>query len=178
MTKIILYSVLWVCSLAMVLLVAGFIGWRFGRPELPACLYPLAGRIMLSAFLLLLLLGCGLFLQALYRELAVYFRWDAVALRRVAMLQRLQYDARQRVLLERTQIHYLYELKRQRLLAADNKKHSRALFEAVSAELRQSVEPDSFKSLQKHLKQYRSQVNPRAMLALRERALCRSSIAG
>lgn len=178
MTKITLYAVLWICSVAMVLLVAGFIGWRLGWPESAALLYPMAGHGMLLAFSLLLLLGCGLFMQAFYNELAVYFRWDAMAFRRLAMLRILQHNAAQRRLIERRQIQYLFELKRQRLLSANNKKHSRALFMAVSSELHQAVAPDSFKSLQKHLKQYCNQANPRAMLAIRDRVLCRSSIAG
>lgn len=178
MTKIVLYAVLLICSLSMLLLLGGFSCWRLGWVNWASWFYLLAGQIILAAFLLLLLLGCGLFVQALYVELAVYFRWDAVALRRVAMLRQLQHNAGQRLLLEKSQIHYLYELKRRRLLAADNKKHSRALFKAVSAELRQSVEPDSYKSLQKHLKQHRNQADPQAILALRERVLCRSSIAG
>ncbi|MCK9607311.1 MAG: hypothetical protein M0R33_12790 [Methylomonas sp.] len=178
MTKIVLYAVLFTCSLAMLLLTVGFSCWQLGWFNWASWFYPLAGKIILSAFLLLLMLGCGLFIHALYVELAVYFRWDAVALRRVAMLRQLHSDARQRLLVEKSQIHYLYELKRQRLLIADNKKHSRALFKAVSAELQQSVEPDSFKSLQKHLKQHRNQANPQAILALRDQVLCRSSIAG
>jgi hypothetical protein len=178
MTKIALYTVLSICSLAMMLLVAGFFSWQLGWPALAACLYPLAGHIMLMAFLLLLLLGCGLLWQALYQELAVYFRWDAMAVRRLVMLRIQQHNARQRRLMEASQIQYLVELKRQRLLAADNKKHCHALFKAVSAELQQSVPADSFKSLQKHLKRHRNQANSQAMLDLRERALCRSSTTG
>lgn len=178
MTKIVLYAVLLSCSLAMLLLIAGFTSWQLGWFVWAGWFYPLAGKVLLSAFLLLLMLGCGLFMQALYAELAVYFRLDAMAFRRVATLLRQQHDARQRLLLEKSQIRYLYELKRQRLLAADNKKHSRALFKAVSAELRQSVEPDSFKSLQKHLRRHCKQANPQAMLALRDQVICRSSIAG
>ncbi|MCQ8106306.1 hypothetical protein NP590_19535 [Methylomonas sp. SURF-2] len=178
MTKITLYAVLWIASLAMILLVTGFVGWRLGWPGLAVFLYPLAGHIMLLAFSLLLLLGCGLFLRALYRELVVYFHGEAAAVRRLAMLRISRHHAVQRRPLERDQIQYLYELKRQRLLTADNKKHSRALFKAISAELRHSVEPDRFRTLQRHLKQHRSQVDPQAMLALRERVLCRSSSAG
>ena len=178
MTKVVLHSVLLGCGLAMLLLLAGFGCWQLGWVWLAGWSYTWAGNLLLLAFVTLLVLAGGLSLRAIYKELAAYFHREARAVRRVLMLQIRKHNARQRLLLEKRQLHYLSQLKRQRLLAANNKKHSRALFKAIAKELQVSVAPDSRKTLQKHLKQHYKQANPQAMLALRDQVLCRSSSAG
>jgi hypothetical protein len=64
------------------------------------------------------------------------------------------------------------------LLAANNKKHSRELYQAITTELQTAIAAERYKALQKQLKHYRNQANPEAMLALRKQVLCQSSNAG
>ncbi len=163
---------------ALLLFLAGFAGWQFGLAWLAAGLYALAAKAILLAFLLMFLFQTGQMLQALYQGLSRYFRREAMAWRRVAMLQKRHHDARQRYALERSQAYYMAELKRQRLRSADDKKHSVALFKAIDAELKKHTTAESYKSMRKQLKQYCKQADLQAMLALRERVLCQSSIAG
>lgn len=163
---------------ALLLFLAGFAGWQFGLVWLAAGLYALASKAILLAFLLMLLLQTGLMLLALYRGLSQYFRREAMAWRRVAMLQKRHRDASQRFLLERSQAYYMAELKRQRLLSADDKKHSVELFKAIDAELKKHTTAVEYKSVRKELKQHRKQADLQAMLALREQVLCQSSIVG
>jgi hypothetical protein len=177
-TKIILYAVLATASLAMLLLLAGFGCLNWGLAGLTALIYGLAGKLMLSAFSLLLLLGCSLLLQSIHRELAGYWRRDVCALRRVLVLQMRHDNSCQRLQQKKKQLRYWQELKRHRLLAANNRKHSRDLYKALSAELRPAMAADRYKAFQKQLKHYRKQANPEAMLVLREQAICQSSSAG
>lgn len=163
---------------ALLLFLTGFAGWRFGLVGLAAGLYALANKAILLAFLLMLLLQTSLMLLAFYRGLSQYFRPEAVAWRRVAMLQKRYRDASQLFLLERRQAYYMAELKRQRLLSANDKKHSIELFKAIDAELKKHVTPGEYKSVRKELKHYRKRADLQAMLALREQMLCQSSIVG
>jgi hypothetical protein len=173
MLKAVLYLAFVACSLAMLMFVAGFAGWQLGLAWLTGALYQLAAKIILSAFALLSLLGAGLIMLAFYQGMLLYFRREAVAMRRVIRLQARQRDIGQRQLLEKRQIYYLSQLKRQSLLAADNKRHSHQLFKAISAELKSYCLPVGYQSLHKSLKQYHKQANPEAMLALRNQVLCR-----
>lgn len=177
-TKVMLYAVLAVASLAMMLLLIGFVAVHVGLAVLMGLLYGLAGKLMLLAFGLLLLLGGGLILQAIYKDLAAYGRREASALRRLVTLQMRKHNLSQRIQQEKKQLRYWQEFNRQRLLAANNKKHSRELYKAISAELQKSIAADRYKALHKQLKRYRNQANPEAMLALREQVLCQSSNAG
>lgn len=174
----ILHGILLTFGSAILLLLAGFAGWQFGLVWLATGLYALAAKAILLAFALLLLLQVGLMLQAFYQWVSLYFRRETTALRRLATLQMRRRDARQRFMLERRQIYYLNHLKRQRLLAADDKKHSVELFKAINAELKHCVAPTYYKAVHKELKQHRKQANSRAMLALRKQVLCQASIAG
>lgn len=178
LAKVILYAVLATASLAMLLLLMGFVCLQLGLAGLVGLLYGLAGKLILLAFGLLILLGCGSVLQAIYNELAAYGRREAAALRRLLMLQMLKENHSQRVQQEKKQLRYWQEFKRQRLLAANNKKHSRELYKAITAELQTAIAAERYKALQKQLKHYRNQAKPEAMLALREQVLCQSSNAG
>lgn len=178
MFKNILLGILLTFGCAILLFLAGFAGWRFGVIWLAGGLYALATKIICLAFVLLLLLHAVWMFQAVWQGVLHYFRGEAMALRRVAMLQICQRNARQRITLEKRQLHYLNQIKRQRLLMADDKKQSSDLFKVISAELQQYSTSRNYKILRKELKQHRKQADPQAMLALRERALCQASGAG
>lgn len=178
MLENILHGILLVFGSAMLLFLAGFAGWQFGMSWVAAGLYALAAKIIWLAFILLSLLHTGWVLRAFWQGLLHYFHGESMALRRVAMLQIRQRNAGQRLLLERLQLHYQSQIKRQRLLAADDKKQNADLFKAISAELCQYSTPVGYKALRKELRQHHKQANPQAMLALRAQVLCQSSSAG
>jgi len=163
---------------AMLLFLTGFVGWQFGLAWMVTGLYLLAAKATLLAFALLLLLLASLSLQAVYQGLSQYFGRETIALRRVTMLQMRHHDAGLRFLLERRQTQYLNQLKRQRLLIADDKKHSTELFKSINTELKHYMTPVNYKAVRKELKQHHKQANSEAMLALRKQVLCRSSIVG
>jgi len=163
---------------AIMLFLTGFACWQLGMAWLATGFYTLAAKVTLLAFALLLLLLGGLMLQALYQGVALYFRRETIALRRVAMLQMRHHDAKQRFFLEKRQIYYLNQLKRQRLLVADDKKYSGELFKAINTELKHCMVSINYKAARKELKQYHKQANSQAMLELRKQVLCRSSIVG
>ena len=163
---------------AIFLFLGGFAGWQFGVGWLATGLYALAANAILLAFSLLLLLQIGLIMQALYQGISIFFRKETMALRRVLLLQMRHHDAKLRFLLEKRQLCYLNELKRQRLLVADDKKQNDELYKAINAELKHNMAPMNYKTVRKELKQHYKQANLQAMLALRKQVLCRSSSAG
>lgn len=176
--KWLLYAALLTCGLATLLLLTGFVAAHAGWSWLVASSYDLARHIILLAFLLLMSGGCGLLLQSVLREIVHYFRSEARALRRLMTLHIHGFHIRQRQQLEKRQIRYWYDLKRQRLSANDDKRHSRALYKAIQDELESALAPEHYKTVRKHLKHYRNQANPRAMLALREQVLDQCSGTG
>lgn len=178
MGKTVFYAILTACGLALAMLLAGFACWQLGWAWLAAWLYPLAAKTLLLAFGLFSALGGGVLLIAVYRGLAGYFGRENWLLRRLAGLALRQQHARQRLSLEKRQLHYRSQFKRQRLSAADDRKQSRQIFNSVRAELKQHLSPACYKELYKDLKLHRRQANVAAMLAVRERALCRASAAG
>lgn len=176
--KWLLYAVLLTCSLAMCFLLIGFFSLQMGMVWFGSWVYLLAGRIILLAFLVLSIGSSGLMVQTVCRELSRYFHGDARAFRQVTTLQLLSLHTQQRQQLERRQVQYLYELKRQQLVVNDDKRSSLALHKAIQAELLPSIAPERHKTVQKYLKQYRKQANPQAMLVLREQELRRCLSAG
>ncbi|MGY6277347.1 hypothetical protein [Methylomonas sp. MgM2] len=174
----ILRGVLLAFATAVTLLLMGFTVWQFGMVWLATGLYTVAAKAILLAFALLLLLHVGLILQGFYQGVALYFRREAIALRRAAMLQIRQHDLRQRFLLEKRQLHYLSQLKRQRLLFTDDRKHNVELFRAINAEFKCCLEPMNYKTVRKELIHHHKQANTHAMLALRKQVLCQSSSVG
>lgn len=158
----------------MSLLLLGFSGWQLGFLWLAGWCYAWAGNLLLLAFILLFLWVFGLVLQTVLQDMKRYFRQESRVLRRLVMLQVYQHTVGQKLLLEKRQLHYLNQLKQQRILAANNKKHSRLLFKAIKAELADSMTPCSYKVLKQHQKQADTQ----AMLSLRNKLLCRVSITG
>lgn len=178
LVKWLLYAVLLVCSLAMLCLLLGFALWQLDWAWLAGQAYHLAGELMLAGFLLLFILGCGLCLRALYQDFALYWQRETRLSRRISMLKTRKHHHSQRRRLERQQIQYRQELQRQRLLMANDKKHSRLLYRAICQELRAHLSAERYQLLQADLKRYDRQADLQSMLALRERVLCQSSHAG
>ena len=175
MTARILYGILLICSVAMLLFMAGFVCFQLGLAWLTTLVYAAAGKVMLLAFGMLLLLGAVAWISALHGELRAYFHREAVAARRVWAVQAQKLHLAQRTVLEFRQLQYLSRLKRQRLLAADNRKHLRALYGAIRRELqevRAQMPPASYQAMCKALRLHHKHADFEAMLALRKRIPC------
>ncbi|MGZ4959263.1 MAG: hypothetical protein ACXV7J_08425 [Methylomonas sp.] len=171
-----LYGVLLIGSLAMLLFVAGFALLHLGLGLLTALFYAVAGKTMLLAFGLLFLLGAAALLSAIWRELGAYFCREAAALRRILALQTQQQHSALRSAEEWRQLQYFNRFKRQRLLAANNRKHLKALFEAIRQELqamKAQLPAETYKSLYKALRNHHKRADSQAMLALRREISCR-----
>jgi hypothetical protein len=178
MNRALVYGIFTVFGGAMLLLLVGFAGWQFGLVWLAAGLYAVAVKSLWIAFILLLLWQAGWSLNVLWQGLVRYFRREAMAMRRVARLQMHYRDVGQRLMSEKRQLHYHSQMKRQRILLADDKRHSGELYDAIDAELRDRVSPEAYRDLRKTLKKYHKRADARAMLALRRQVLCQSSVAG
>ena len=155
----------------MLLFVAGFLCMQLGLGMLAGLIYAAAGKIMLLAFGLLLLLGAVALIVGLLRELRVYFRQEASALRRVLTAHTQNSHVAQQTAQKRRQLNYLTLFKRQRLLAADNRKQLRALNNGIDRELqaaRTQLSAASYRDMSKALRNYRKQADAEAMLALRQ----------
>jgi hypothetical protein len=160
----------------MLLFVVGFVCFQLGLALLTTLFYALAGKVMLLAFGMLALLGLAALLLGLWRELRGYFRRDSAALRRLWALQSQQKQIAQRSAAEWRQLQYLHRFKRQRLLAANNRKHLRALFDAIYQEL-QTVKTQlptaTYQAMRKALRHHHKRADAEAMLALRQQITCR-----
>lgn len=176
MSRRILYGALLICSAAMSLFVIGFVCFQMGLALLTTLFYVLAGKIMLLALGVLLALGAVALIAAIWRELRVYSCREAAALRRVLAVRARRLDEATLTVQESRQIRYLSHFKRQRLLAANNRKHLRELFHAVNRELqavRSELPAATYKSLRKALRNHHKRADAEAILALREQIPCR-----
>ena len=176
MPKRLVYSVLTLASLAMLLLVVGFVLWQVGMVALTGLVYAVAGKAMLLAFALMVLLGIAALLRALWRDLRAYFSSEARALRRLLAAQALHSVGRQRLMAKAQQLRFWTRVKRQHALAANNRRHLRDLFRAIDIELRArkaQLPAERYRSLRKALRDYHHRADAEGMLALREQLPCR-----
>lgn len=176
MAKALIYCILLIASLAMLLLVAGFCLALLGLSVFTAGCYFLAAKALLLAMGLLLLLAVAGLLKSVWRELKAYFNREASLLRHLFALGYRQRNALQRTLQEQRQLQYFYQCRRQHLLKANNRKHTRELYSAIERELhdekaRLSVE--SYRTLHKALRLSYKKADAAAMLALRQQIPCR-----
>lgn len=155
----------------MLLFLAGFVCFQYGLSLLTSLFYLLANKIMLLAFSVLGLLGIAALLKAVYGELSTYFNSKSAALRQYLSLQMRRQDLARLKAAEWRQLGYLQRLKRQRLLAADNRKQAAELSASINQELltaKSQLPTVKYKYLRKTLRKYRKQADISAMLALRQ----------
>jgi hypothetical protein len=175
MSSRLIYGILAICSSAMLLFIAGFVFFQLHLSLLTTLFYSVATKLLLLAFALLLLSGILVLLTALGREVRAYFRHEASALRQVLAMQTQTQHLAQLSHFKNRQLSYFSQFKRQKLLAADDKKQLRRLYLAIHQEL-QSVKPNiphsHYQSMYKALRKYHQQADAKAMLTLREQIPC------
>lgn len=176
MAKALLTCVIVVASLAMLLFVIGFVFWKLGLAFVGGLLYWFAGKTMLLAFGLLIVLAVMALLATLWRELRGYFSAEARALRRLLCLRSRGLNAKQYWLAQTRQLRFWNGLKRKAALQANNRRHLRSLFHAINADLQRAktqLPQVDYRRLRKALRQYHKRADIAAMLALREQLPCR-----
>ncbi|MGD0959042.1 MAG: hypothetical protein ABSB19_04470 [Methylomonas sp.] len=166
-----LYTGLALASAAMLMFAAGFICFELGL-NLPATLvYALAGKLLLLTFVFLLIIGLVSVWAAFVRELRAYFCKESLALRRLLAMQAGKNHAERINVYKNRQLHYFKRVKRQKLQAANDRKHLYELYLGVYRELR-AVKPNmlsrDYQSFRKALRKYHKQADAAAILALRE----------
>lgn len=167
---------LFVCALAMVLFLAGFLFAQTGMVFLAVLLFPLASKILLAAMSSLAVLAVLGVVLALFAEIRRYFGQDARGLRQVWSLHHKQLDFRRRQMSEWRQIRYKNHFKRQRLLMANNRKHLQALFQEVDNELsarKKQLPRTRYKALQKALRRSHKRGDAQSLLSVRGEIVCR-----
>lgn len=158
-------------SLAMLLLLAGFLAMQAGLALLTGLLYLLGVKILLMA--LALWGGLGLFglVGNVSRDLRAFGSETAAAWRRVASLELAKRAASTRRALEFKQLQYRAAMRRRRVLAADDRKQLRALSAAVESELlagKARLPAKRFKTLRRELKRCLRSGDAAGILAVRE----------
>ena len=163
-------------SLAMLLFLAGFVCFQLGLGLLTGLFYLVASKVMLLTLVLLALLGLLALCKAVVRDVGAYFNRETAAVRQLLSVRASKQDIETRNAAQWLQLQYLTRFKRQRMLAADNRKQLRELAAAISDEL-QAVKPQipvaTYKAMSKALRTYRKKADTAAMLALREKLPCR-----
>lgn len=175
MAKRLLWGIMLLASAAMLLLVVGWLLWKLGLGLFAGLLYAIAGKTMLLAFVVLILVASLYFLRQLGREIKVYFSAEASALRRLWWLRMRALGAKQQWVARVQQLRYRSAAKRQALMAADSRKQLRSLFCAIDADLRgvkTLMTHQDYRQLRKALRQSHRQADAAAMLAIRERLPC------
>ncbi len=176
MQRRLLYGVMAIASVAMLMFVAGYVLWRLGLAMLTGIVYFVAGKLMLLVLAALVLLGLAAAIDAVRQDVGAYFDREAMALRRLLSLFARRNDERRQFQQQATQLRYWAQVRRRRLLAANNRKHVRALFKAVDGELRAAkpqLPPRSYQQLRKALRGSLKREDVEAILALRRQLPCR-----
>lgn len=141
-------------------------------PGLPGLMTQLGLSTLLSAFALLLITGLFVIIKLIIASCFDHFSSRQRLQRRLLFIQ-AQQDRLKRLFYFRTlQINYFNELKRKRLLSANNRQHIQSLSEAINKDLlsiKQQLSKTTYLQLQQENIQYRDQQNIGALLKLQQK---------
>lgn len=141
-------------------------------PGLPELMTWLGLATLLSAFTLLLITGLFVIIKLIIAALFDYFSARQRLQRRILFIQ-AQHDRFKRLFYFRTvQINYFNELKRKRLLSANNRQHIQSLSKAIDKDLlsiKQQLSKTNYLQLQQENAQYRNQQDIEALVKLQQK---------
>jgi hypothetical protein len=141
-------------------------------PGLPQLMTQLGLAALLSAFALLLVTGLFVMFKLIIVAGVDYFS-ASQRLQRKLLFILAQQDRFKRLFYFRTvQVNYFNELKRKRLLSANNRKHIRSLSKAIDKDLqsiKQQLSKTSYLQLRQENVQYRDQQDIEALLKLQKK---------
>jgi len=141
-------------------------------PASPEFMTQLGLAALLSAFALLVAAGLAVIIKRIIASWVAYFSARQRLQRRLWFIQAKE-DKLKRLFYFRTvQIRYFNELKRKRLLSADNRRHLRALSKAIAKDLlsiKQQLPKTTYLQLQQEYSRYRDLQDIEALLKLQQK---------
>ena len=141
-------------------------------PGLPVLMTQLGLATLLSAFGLLLITGLFVLIKSIIASCFDYFS-ARQRLQRRLWFNQAQQDRLKRLFYFRTlQINYFNELKRKRLLSANNRQHIASLSKAIDKELqsvKQQLSKPTYLQLQRENAQYRAKQDVESLLKLQQK---------
>ena len=141
-------------------------------PGLPGLMTQLGLATLLSAFALLLITGLFVVIKLIIAACFDYFSARQRLQRRLWFIQAKQDQLKQLFYFRTLQINYFNELKRKRLLSANNRQHIQSLSKAIDKDLqsiKQQLSKTTYLQLQRENIQYRDQQDVEALLKLQQK---------
>jgi len=154
-----------------VLISADLLLW-LAIPGLPGLMTQLGLAILLSAFALLLITGLLLIGKLIVTACLDYFSTRQRLQRRLLFSQAKQEQFKQLFYFKKLQINYFNEVKRKRLLMADNRQQLQALSHAIDKDLlmiKPQLSKTTYLQLQQENTRYRNQQDIEALLTLQQK---------
>jgi hypothetical protein len=145
---------------------------RLAVPGLPGLMTQLGLLTLLSAFALLLIAGLFVMIKLIITSCFDYFSARQRLERRLLFIQAQQDRLKQLFYFRTVQINYFNELKRKRLLRANNRLHIQSLSKAIDKELlsiKQQLSKTTYLQLQQENVRYRDQQDIEALLKLQQK---------
>jgi len=165
-----LFLVLFFAALSLLLSVDVLL-W-LGLPGLPNLLSKISVYLLLAAFALLLVVGCLWMVKLILQSLAHYFSAAQSQQRRMWFVQNKQQQLKRLFYLKTIKLHYVHQLKRNRLLKADNRKQLRELSKTVANDLlaiKKQLSGPLFKELQQELQLHCKRQDMQSLLQLQQK---------
>ena len=141
-------------------------------PGLPGLMTQLGLATLLSGFALLLITGLFAIIKLIIASCFDYFSATQRVQRRLWFIQAKQDQLKQLFYFKTVQINYFNELKRKRLLSANNRQHIHSLSKAIDKDLlsiKQQLSKTTYLQLQRENAQYRDQQDIEALLKLQQK---------
>jgi len=141
-------------------------------PGLPELMTQFGLATLLSAFALLLITGLFIIIKLIVASGFDYFSTKQRLQRRLLFIQAQQDRLKQLFYFKTLQINYFNELKRKRLLSANNRQHIKSLSKAIDKDLlsiKQQLSKTTYLQLHSENIQYRNQQDINALLKLQHK---------
>ena len=141
-------------------------------PGLPGLMTQLGLVTLLSAFALLLTTGLFVITKLIIAACFDYFSARQRIERRLLFIQARQDQLKQLFYFRTLQINYFNDLKRKRLLNANNRRHIQSLSKAINKDLqsiKEQLPKTTYQQLQQENVQYRNQQDVEALLKLQQK---------
>ena len=141
-------------------------------PGLPGLMTRIGLATLLSAFALLLITGLVVIIKHIIASCFDYFSARQRLRRRLWFIQAQQEQLKRLFYFRTLQINYFKELKRKRLLSANNRQHIKSLSKAIDKDLqsiKQQLSKTTYLQLQREYTQYRDQQDIEALLKLQQK---------
>jgi hypothetical protein len=141
-------------------------------PGLPGLMTQLGLATLLSAFALLLVTGLFVIVKLIIAACCDYFSATQRVQRRLWFIQAKQDQLKQLFYFRTLQINYFNDLKRKRLLRANNRQHIQSLSKAINKDLlsiKKSLPKTTYRQLHQENVRCREQQDIDAMLKLQQK---------